>query len=205
VGILTGDRKENPDASIIVGTTEVLRDQLYDAIHEGTDLAADLVILDEADFLGDKDRGVVWEEVIIYLPPRVQLLLLSATINNAHQIAHWLESIRSKGCTVVEERVRPVSLYFLFFPPTGKLLPLIGSRGLDRKVQAYLKSRSPPVLAAPTDLPPFGEVIRVLKRFELLPAIFFLKSRADCDAALELCSNGPLGYQLGRDDLNKED
>lgn len=64
MGILTGDRKENPDASIIVGTTEVLRDQLYDAIHEGTDLAADLVILDEADFLGDKDRGVVGKRLL---------------------------------------------------------------------------------------------------------------------------------------------
>ncbi|MBW2089865.1 MAG: DEAD/DEAH box helicase, partial [Deltaproteobacteria bacterium] len=62
VGILTGDRKENPDAPVIVGTTEILRNQLYDAMHKGVTLLTDLVILDEAHFLGDEDRGVVWEE-----------------------------------------------------------------------------------------------------------------------------------------------
>ena len=81
-GILTGDRKENTDAPVIVGTTEILRNQLYDAMHQGTDIGADLVILDEAHYLSDPDRGVVWEEVLIYLPPRVKLLLLSATISN---------------------------------------------------------------------------------------------------------------------------
>ncbi|MDD5712332.1 MAG: DEAD/DEAH box helicase, partial [Smithellaceae bacterium] len=80
VGILTGDTKENTEAPIIVGTTEILRNQLYDAMHRGEDLKCDLVILDEAHYLGDYDRGVVWEEIMIYLPPRVNLLLLSATI-----------------------------------------------------------------------------------------------------------------------------
>ncbi len=101
VGILTGDRKENPDAPVIVGTTEILRNQLYDAMHEGSDLGVDLVVLDEAHFLGDEDRGVVWEEIMIYLPQRIPLLLLSATIRNAQQIADWLESIRNKWCVVV--------------------------------------------------------------------------------------------------------
>ena len=83
VGILTGDRKENPLAPVIVGTTEILRNQLYDIMHRGEDIDMDLVVLDEAHYLGDADRGVVWEEVLIYLPPRVRLLLLSATILNA--------------------------------------------------------------------------------------------------------------------------
>ncbi len=103
VGILTGDRKENPDAPFIVGTTEILRNQLYDAMHKGVTLLTDLVILDEAHFLGDEDRGVVWEEIMIYLPARIPLLLLSATIGNANIIAKWLSSIRSKKCIVVEE------------------------------------------------------------------------------------------------------
>ena len=59
-----------------------LRNQLYDAMHQGSDLNCDLVILDEAHFLGDMDRGVVWEEVMTYLPVRINLLLLSATIGN---------------------------------------------------------------------------------------------------------------------------
>ena len=82
-GIVTGERKENTAAPIIVGTTEILRNQLYDAMHHGTDIETDLVILDEAHYLSDPDRGVVWEEVLIYLPSRVRLLLLSATISNA--------------------------------------------------------------------------------------------------------------------------
>ena len=96
VGILTGDRKENATASLIVGTTEILRNQLYDAMHRGESPDLNLVVLDEAHYLGDPDRGVVWEEVMIYLPARIPLLLLSATIGNPEQIAGWLESIREK-------------------------------------------------------------------------------------------------------------
>lgn len=190
VGILTGDRKENAEAPIITGTTEILRNQLYDTMHGGMDLAADLVILDEAHFLGDRDRGVVWEEIMIYLPVRVPLLLLSATIGNARQIAAWLESIRSKDCVVVEETGRPVPLYPLFFHPSGRLFPLLGPKGIDKKVKAYLNSPNPPVLVRPRSLPPFGDMIKVMRKFELLPAIFFLKSRADCDAAVHRCLNG---------------
>ena len=125
VGILTGDRKENPDAPVIVGTTEILRNQLYDAMHYGETLSVDLVILDEAHFLGDEDRGVVWEEIMIYLPPRISLLLLSATIGNAKQIAGWLYQIRSKECIVVEEKKRPVPLCPLFLHPSGTLYPVL--------------------------------------------------------------------------------
>jgi superfamily II RNA helicase len=187
VGILTGDRKENADAQIIVGTTEILRNQLYDAMHEGKDVETDLVILDEAHFLGDPDRGVVWEEIMIYLPPRIHLLLLSATIGNASQISGWLESIRSKQCVIVEETRRPVPLFPLFFHPTGRLLPLLSGERLDKQVRRFLNSSRPRAVARPGGLPPFGEVLRVLRRFDLLPAIFFMKSRADCDAALSLC------------------
>ena len=90
VGILTGDTKENADAPIIVGTTEILRNQLYDVMHRGENMDCDLVILDEAHFLGDPDRGVVWEEILIYLPIRINVLLLSATIGNAGEISGWL-------------------------------------------------------------------------------------------------------------------
>lgn len=194
VGILTGDRKENPDAPIIVGTTEILRNQLYDAMHRGKSLSTDLAILDEAHFLGDEDRGVVWEEIMIYLPSRIPLLLLSATIGNAYLIAEWLSSIRSKECIVVEETKRPVPLYPLFFHPSGTLFPLTvpGSTKksrLHKKVAAYVNADRPPLLATPRKLPPFGEIMRVFNKYRLLPAIFFLKSRADCDQALDLCAD----------------
>ncbi len=189
VGILTGDRKENADAPIIVGTTEILRNHLYDVMREGVDFPADLIVLDEAHFLGDPDRGVVWEEVMIYLPRRLNLLMLSATISNADQIADWLESIRHKKCIVVDEERRPVPLYSLFLHPSGELLPLAGRKGIDRKVERYLSSENPPLLSPPHMLPPFGNIMHVLRKYNLLPAIFFLKSRADCNAALDLCGH----------------
>jgi ATP-dependent RNA helicase HelY len=199
VGILTGDRKENSDASVIVGTTEILRNQLYDAMHYGETLSFDLVILDEAHFLGDEDRGVVWEEIMIYLPERISLLLLSATIGNAKQIAGWLRKNRSKECIVVEERMRPVPLCPLFLHPSGTLFPFLAredskvKKRIHKKVVEYLNIKHPPLFSPARRLPPFDEILDILKKFNLLPAIFFLKSRADCDRALDIClKNSPV-------------
>lgn len=192
VGILTGDRKENADAPIIVGTTEILRNQLYDAMHRGEALATDFVVLDEAHYLGDEDRGVVWEETMIYLPQRIPLLLLSATVGNAGQIAQWMSAIRGRPCRVVQETRRPVPLYPILMHPDGTLLPLLvagegGKSRLYKKVADYLGAKHAPSLAAPGQLPPFGVMLALLRKYHLLPAIFFLKSRADCDHALQLC------------------
>ena len=191
VGILTGDRKENPAAPVTVGTTEILRNQLYDAMHRGESLDTDLVVLDEAHYLGDRERGVVWEEVMIYLPARVRLLLLSATIGNAGEIAAWLASIRGRACSVVAETKRPVPIFPLFLDPGGTLIPLgaparKGAAGrLDARVSAGLGQKRG--FARGGSLPHFGRIVEVLRRYDLLPAIFFLKSRADCDRALDLC------------------
>ena len=198
VGILTGDRQENSAAPIIVGTTEILRNQLYDAMHRGKDLDADVVILDEAHFLGDRDRGVVWEEIMIYLPVRIPLLMLSATIGNAPQIARWLTAIRSRPCNIIEENTRPVPLFTLFLHPSGMLYPLMTIGGTQKKsriygkVLDYAKMKNPPRFSTGGRLPPFGDVLRVLKKYNLLPAIFFLKSRADCNNALNLCTTNIL-------------
>ncbi len=208
VGILTGDRKENPDAPIIVGTTEILRNQLYDAMESGETFAVDLVILDEAHFLGDPDRGVVWEEVMIYLPARIPLLMLSATIGNARQIARWLSAVRGKPCEVIEETRRPVPLFPLFFHPSGKLLPLTtpaknNKNRVFKDIREFLSARRPPRLSGPGKLPPFGEIIRVLRKYNLLPAVFFLKSRADCDGAIDLCRKNYLPESDRRLELSR--
>ncbi len=183
VGIITGDTKENTEAPIIVGTTEILRNQLYDAMHHGYDLNCDLVILDEAHFLGDVDRGVVWEEVMTYLPVRINLLLLSATIGNGEEIAQWLETIRRKKCVVIKEEKRPVPLYPLFLHPSGRLLPFLEGKKISFPVAEFMKKNSAGGFVR-RRMPDYGGIIRILERFDLLPAIFFLKSRAECDAAL---------------------
>lgn len=186
VGILTGDRKENVHAPVIVGTTEILRNQLYDIMHRGEDLDIDLVVLDEAHFLGDPDRGVVWEEVLIYLPPRVKLLLLSATIRNAKEICGWLSWMRGSPCEWVTASQRPVPLFPLFLFPGGELAPLGSRRGLLQRVAKFdLKSRPK------SEVPEIPKILEILRQANLLPAIFFLKSRSDCDKAASFCRTGP--------------
>ncbi|MGB5986735.1 MAG: DEAD/DEAH box helicase, partial [Desulfobacterales bacterium] len=195
VGILTGDRRENSGASLIVGTTEILRNQLYDAMSDGQTLAADLVVLDEAHYLGDPQRGVVWEEIIIYLPARITLLLLSATIGNASQLAGWLSSVRNRSCQWVRATVRPVPLEPLVLHPGGTLLPLEAPKpARGRKSKLHPKVRQLGSAAKPWSLkgswgrPPFGHILDGLRKMKLSPAIFFLKSRKDCDMALKICA-----------------
>lgn len=190
VGIITGDTKENTEAPIIVGTTEILRNQLYDAMHHGFDINCDLIILDEAHFLGDMDRGVVWEEIMIYLPVRVNLLLLSATIGNGEEIARWLETIRKKQCAVVREEKRPVPLHPLFLHPSGCLFPFLDGEKISGAVGDFIRKDKERRFRG-RQIPDYGGIIRVLERFHLLPAIFFLKSRAECDAALTARSSLP--------------
>src|SRR5204863_6061983 len=130
VGILTGDRKDNTDAQLIVGTTEIYRNQLFDSLRGGSAVRTDLVVIDEAHYLGDEDRGHVWEEAIILTPPRIRLLLLSATIGNAREFASWIEEVRGLRCGVVTRPgARPVPLRAAFLLPDQRLLPLLGDNG----------------------------------------------------------------------------
>lgn len=130
VGILTGDRKENGDAPLIVGTTEIYRNQLFDSLRTGMEVNSDLVVLDEAHYLADEDRGHVWEEAIILTPPRIRLLLLSATIGNAGDFASWLEEVRGVRCGVITgPGKRPVPLRSAVLLPDKRLLALIDESG----------------------------------------------------------------------------
>jgi ATP-dependent RNA helicase HelY len=136
VGILTGDRKQNSSASLIVGTTEIYRNQLFDALRGGEQVHADLVVLDEAHYLADEDRGHVWEEAIILTPPRIRLLLLSATIGNADEFAAWIAEVRGVHCGVITRPgARPVPLRAAFLMPDKRLVPLVGE---NRKLNSEI-------------------------------------------------------------------
>lgn len=141
VGILTGDRKDNTEAHLIVGTTEIYRNQLFDSLRGGGDLDADLVVLDEAHYLGDEDRGHVWEEAIILTPPRIRLLLLSATIGNAEEFAAWISEVRGVRCGVVSRPgARPVPLRAAMLLPDNRLLPLLADNGkLNHEISNLLE------------------------------------------------------------------
>lgn len=107
VGLLTGDTTLNGEADVVVMTTEVLRNMLYagSATLEGLGF----VVMDEVHYLADRFRGPVWEEVIIHLPPSVQLVSLSATVSNAEEFGEWLTTVRGDTAVVVDEH-RPVPL-----------------------------------------------------------------------------------------------
>ncbi|XNZ01161.1 DEAD/DEAH box helicase [Micrococcus luteus] len=108
VGLLTGDTSVNPDADVVVMTTEVLRNMLYADSDALTGLAS--VVMDEVHYLGDRFRGPVWEEVIIHLPEHVQLVSLSATVSNAEEFGAWLDTVRGATSVIVSEH-RPVPLW----------------------------------------------------------------------------------------------
>jgi superfamily II RNA helicase len=141
VGILTGDRKENPNAPLIVGTTEIYRNQLFDALRNGEQVNTDFVILDEAHYLSDEYRGHVWEEAIILSPPRIRMLLLSATIGNAVEFARWIGETRGTKVRIINRAgQRPVELRAAFLAPNGQLLPLLGGNGkYNRAINQFSK------------------------------------------------------------------
>jgi ATP-dependent RNA helicase HelY len=120
VGLLTGDTSVNGDASVVVMTTEVLRNMIY----ERSPALAGLryVVLDEVHYLQNAYRGPVWEEVIIHAPHDVDLVCLSATVSNAEEFADWIQTVRGATEAVIEER-RPVELHNLY---------LVGDRHLGR-------------------------------------------------------------------------
>jgi superfamily II RNA helicase len=133
VGILTGDRQDNGQAPLLIMTTEILRNLLYDAASGEIDVRLDtlgLVILDESQYIADRERGVVWEETIIFCPSQAKLLLLSASIGNPRDIADWLTSIRPTACQLVRHSQRTVPLRAGYLHPNGKLVPLFKTAGI---------------------------------------------------------------------------
>lgn len=141
VGILTGDRRDNAQAPLLIMTTEILRNLLYDAAGGEIDLRLDtlgLVIMDESQYLADPERGVVWEETIIFCPSQARLLLLSASIGNPHDIADWLTSIRTTPCYLIKHSKRTVPLRAGYLHPDGKLTPLFRTIGIPHGHPNYL-------------------------------------------------------------------
>jgi len=108
VGLLTGDSSINGEAPVVVMTTEVLRNMMYAG--SGTLRGLGFVVMDEVHYLADRFRGAVWEEVIIHLPPDVQVISLSATVSNAEEFGAWLGEVRGDTEVIVEEH-RPVPLW----------------------------------------------------------------------------------------------
>ncbi|MDH4363710.1 MAG: DEAD/DEAH box helicase, partial [Acidimicrobiia bacterium] len=210
VGLLTGDNAINPEAPVVVMTTEVLRNMLY-AGNALTGLA--VVVLDEVHYLQDAYRGPVWEEVIIHLPRPIQLLCLSATVSNAEELQEWIETVRGPTALVVE-RKRPVDLENLYLIGERSsshlhLIPIArGSRpnpngfryDADLKAMAGARGRGYKRAGRPRlnwRTPTRGEVVDLLSQRDLLPVIYFIFSRAACDEAASSVAGSGLVLTTG--------
>jgi len=208
VGLMTGDITINPEATILVMTTEILRSMLY----RGSELMRQVawVIYDEVHYMRDSERGVVWEESIILLPHRVRFVFLSATIPNASQFADWIVEIHHQPCHVVYTNYRPTPLQHYIFPQGGDGLHLVvDERGKFResnfqKAMATLQSASTDAAAAEAMLSSgnskkrgrtqpagpkkkggqFADLHRIVKLImdrNLNPVIVFSFSKKDCE------------------------
>jgi antiviral helicase SKI2 len=126
-GLVTGDVSVNPDASCLIMTTEILRSMLY----RGADTIRDIewVIFDEVHYVNDLERGVVWEEVIIMLPDRINLIFLSATTPNTIEFSDWIGRTKGRKVYVTSSPKRPVPLqhYLLHDDDVFKVLTESGA------------------------------------------------------------------------------
>ncbi len=184
VGLLTGDISINRDAPILVMTTEIFRNMLYGTpIGEvGTSLVGvEAVVLDECHYMNDRQRGTVWEESIIYCPPDVQLVALSATVANADQLTDWLNLVHGSTELIFSD-FRPVPLQFYFGNPKG-LFPLLDHS--HSQINPRLKPKGGKPKGGRPESPTITYVVSQLQQRDMLPAIYFIFSRRGCDKAVE--------------------
>jgi ATP-dependent RNA helicase HelY len=220
VGLLTGDNSINGEAPVVVMTTEVLRNMLYAGSH--TLAGLEFVVMDEVHYLADRERGPVWEEVIINLPEHVSVVALSATVSNAEEFGAWLAEVRG-GTDIVVEEHRPVplwqhvladgALHDLFVDDRGRAVnpELLRLARTDQRIDKARRdfrdgggrvggpNRPAPSRPSrggrrPRPIPGTqrADVVRALHRADLLPCISFIFSRAGCEAAVEQCLHAGL-------------
>ena len=189
VGLLTGDNVINSDAPVVVMTTEVLRNMIYAESSQLNNVA--IVVLDEVHYLQDRSRGAVWEEVIIHCPNEVQLVCLSATISNNEEFAAWVGERRgSTELIETEDRPVPLESMYMLKDKVGAhqlhLLPTFtrrdGRQRSNPKIEQMLGLERGRKRRYKT--PNRVDTVEELAEQRMLPAIYFIFSRAGCDAAM---------------------
>ncbi|MBI2576483.1 DEAD/DEAH box helicase [Candidatus Woesearchaeota archaeon] len=183
VGLLTGDVVINPLAPVLIMTTEIYRNMVM--VKDPSVLDVFAVIFDEVHFINDIERGYVWEESIIFSPPQVRFLCLSATIPNAEEFSDWIGSIKEHLVATIQHDFRVVPLTHKFFDIETGIADLKAINELaeipsyDHVVRGRgkRKPRSPP--------PDHTQLVKELR--DNVPCLFFAFSRGGCEKrALEL-------------------
>jgi len=177
VGIMTGDVTINPGAPLLIMTTEIFRNTIFENPAGLADV--ETVVFDEIHYMDDLERGTVWEESLIFAPPHIRFVCLSATISNLDQFGEWIGQTRGQPVEVLRHRERPVPLgHYLFLP----------GRGLKRIEKALSLPRLPsggrngrPGRAPARRGEDRNAIVGLLERQALLPALFFCFSRRECE------------------------
>ena len=172
-------------------TTEVFRNMLYGTTF-GTlkDNLKDVryVVLDEVHYMNDEQRGTVWEESIIYCPTNIQIIALSATVQNSQQLTNWINTVHS-GTEHVYTDFRPVPLRFYYYDSSkpDTVLPLLTPEGkLNKKIKPESKYKYFNKKNAVKN--PVASITMALKEKNMLPAIYFTFSRKKCDENAKKCA-----------------
>ncbi len=212
VGLLTGDNTIHSEAPVVVMTTEVLRNMLYE--RSGTLEGLVSVVMDEVHYLQDPYRGAVWEEVLIHLPLSVNVVCLSATVSNAEEFGEWIGTLRGATRVVIEER-RPVpleqhylvgrKLHPMHVEQDGTLLPnpyVVSLEQRELRTKTHTRRSSGTLQHTNRGRPREGhrgvyvprreEVVEVLADAGMLPAIYFVFSRVGCDRSVQWLRNAGL-------------
>ena len=184
IGIVTGDVVLNPYAQVLLMTTEIFRNTIFDDIERLQDVS--YVIFDEIHYINDIERGTVWEESLIFAPQHIKFVCLSATIPNIDPFAEWIQSVRDIDIEIVEELKRPVPLkHYLYFKDYGIGYVTHISRLRQRSQHDMRKRKSDPFEdKKPPEIPDDlveTRLIPHLRREKQLPCLYFCFSRRGCE------------------------
>lgn len=170
VGIMTGDVTIRPEARLLIMTTEILRNTIFEDATRLNDV--EYAIFDEIHYMDDFERGTVWEESIIFAPPSVRLVGLSATIANLEQFGSWIRSIRPQELEIVESTQRPVPLrHYLYFAGLDPFPPRDIQRVRRKVPRKMMRSRRRDSKG----------LLDELSQRNLMPTLFFCFSRKECE------------------------
>jgi ATP-dependent RNA helicase HelY len=186
VGLVTGENTINDEAPIVVMTTEILRNVIYEDLPRLDPVG--YVVLDEVHYIDDFPRGSVWEEVIIQAPSHIKFVGLSATIGNYAELATWMSENRGPIATVFHEE-RPTELK-LWLASRNRFHPLYGpDGGIDQQTWARAAEEEEASFHVKGFRHlPSNDMLRVigeLRRLQMVPAIYFIFSRRGCREALQ--------------------
>lgn len=171
VGILTGDVVINENAQVLIMTTEIFRNMLFNDISALNGVS--YVIFDEIHYINDIERGVIWEESIIFSPKNMRFLALSATIPNADSFAKWIQTIKGHEVKVVKAFRRPVPLQQYVYNEKNGLITLEEFK----KTLKYQHFREKRHNFKPHPFSFYKDLIKLLIQKKFLPTLFFIFSR----------------------------